>query len=287
MKKKHITTNFVFVILLAIALMYSYEGLQYLEILVLNQTLFAAFPTTSSYLQDNYYQLDCLLMLPMLIIYGILVNKLVLTSEEASLIEQNQRQFKIIGLRKYCVPSKIEILACFIIGCGLNGISSLWFVFADKFLMQYSFWNSSMDSFADAFPEMTLNNAVFDILSVVILGPIVEELLFRGLIFNSLKRFNNGLFPVLFSGILFGIFHVEPVQVVYTTIIGIILGAFYFATKRLDIVILLHIFNNLISTILPEIDNQAFNDISSIVLVLMIIPTFIVLFVYIQRHRRV
>lgn len=280
MKTTHFARSFVLSIILAIALMYSYEGLQFLEILILNHTLFQAYPTISDYLQKNLYQLDCILIIPMLIIYGILVNRFVLSKDDAKPLNPTLRNFKIIGLRKYCVPLKYDIAVCFIIGCGLNGLSSLWFVFADKYLMQFTFWSSSMDSFSDAYPEMTSGNAVFDILSVIILGPIVEELLFRGLIYNALKYVRDGWFPILASGILFGLFHVEPVQVVYTSVIGILLGIIYYGTKRLDIVILVHMFNNLVSTFAPEINSEPAATITSIFIYAMIIPMIIIFIIY-------
>ncbi|MFR7935554.1 MAG: lysostaphin resistance A-like protein, partial [Clostridium perfringens] len=87
--------------------------------------------------------------------------------------------------------------------------------------------------------------------SVVILAPIFEELVFRGIIFNEASKVKGGIFPILVSGLLFGLFHVQPIQIVYTSILGIILAFVYSKTHSLPIVMFLHMLNNL-AAISPE-----------------------------------
>ena len=82
------------------------------------------------------------------------------------------------------------------------------------------------------------------ILSVVVCAPILEEILFRGLIFESCReRFGGGV-AVLISALLFGLVHGVPVQIINAFVVGLIFGYVYLRTGSLLSVILLHVLNN-------------------------------------------
>ena len=62
-----------------------------------------------------------------------------------------------------------------------------------------------------------LQSGWLGILCVAILGPILEELLFRGAVTKVLLKKYNPLTAILISGLIFGIFHMNPAQVVGAT----------------------------------------------------------------------
>ena len=80
--------------------------------------------------------------------------------------------------------------------------------------------------------------------------PVLEELVFRGLIFSILKSRVNLIISIILSSLLFAIGHINPLEINYglfikAFILGIVLAIFY--TKyRLGGVILLHGCYNLI-----------------------------------------
>lgn len=82
------------------------------------------------------------------------------------------------------------------------------------------------------------------ILSVVVCAPILEEILFRGLIFESCRERFGGGAAVLISALLFGLVHGVPVQIINAFVVGLIFGYIYLRTGSLLSVILLHVFNN-------------------------------------------
>lgn len=85
------------------------------------------------------------------------------------------------------------------------------------------------------------------ILSSVVAAPILEEVLFRGLIFESCReRFGRGA-ALLFSALLFGVIHIVPVQMINAFVVGLILGYVYLRTRSLLAVIILHAVNNAIA----------------------------------------
>jgi len=62
------------------------------------------------------------------------------------------------------------------------------------------------------------------ILRIVIIAPIVEELIFRGIIMSGFTRNYNAIFAILFSALLFALFHLNPWQFPAAFALGIILG---------------------------------------------------------------
>ncbi len=91
---------------------------------------------------------------------------------------------------------------------------------------------------------------------VVVVAPIVEETLFRGIIMYGLMRNYKSWYAILLSGILFSLFHLNPWQMTYTFFLGILLGWLMVRTKSLPLTILAHALNNLIVLIsisFPEV----------------------------------
>jgi membrane protease YdiL (CAAX protease family) len=84
------------------------------------------------------------------------------------------------------------------------------------------------------------------LLYICLIGPIVEELIFRGAIMRSLERFGLN-FSIVISSLIFGLFHIFTVQAVFAFFIGMILG--YIASRySLKWSILAHIMINSAAT---------------------------------------
>jgi membrane protease YdiL (CAAX protease family) len=83
------------------------------------------------------------------------------------------------------------------------------------------------------------------ILSSIIVGPFVEEYVFRRIILHRLLTNHSISFSIFFSSILFGLIHVNPIQIVLSLILGVLLGYVYIKTKSFFKVFLLHSTYNL------------------------------------------
>ncbi len=101
-----------------------------------------------------------------------------------------------------------------------------------------------------------MNSGVFVIYFIyaVILGPITEEILFRGMVLKNLSVVDEK-FAIFFSSFLFGLFHENVLQMITATLLGILLAYTAIKTDSIILPTLLHIFNNLyaeISGIIPD-----------------------------------
>ena len=77
-----------------------------------------------------------------------------------------------------------------------------------------------------------------------ILGPITEEIVFRGALLRGLEKYGK-LFAIVVSAVLFGAFHSNVIQGIFTTLAGLLLG--YVAIEySIKWAIVFHIINNLV-----------------------------------------
>lgn len=79
---------------------------------------------------------------------------------------------------------------------------------------------------------------------VAVVAPVVEELIFRGIILQGFRRNYNGLTAVFFSALLFALFHLNPWQFPATFLLGLLLGWIMLRTDNILLAILGHSLNN-------------------------------------------
>ena len=81
-------------------------------------------------------------------------------------------------------------------------------------------------------------------MKVAIIAPIIEELIFRGLILQGFRRNYNGFVAVVMSALLFALFHLNPWQLPATFVLGLLLGWLVIRTNSILLAILGHSINN-------------------------------------------
>lgn len=92
---------------------------------------------------------------------------------------------------------------------------------------------------------------VLVIIQTVILAPLSEELLFRGILYNRLKRYLKGFWlPALISSAVFGLYHFNLAQGIFAFLFGLLLCAVYDKVRNLWACIALHVGGNLVSVVL-------------------------------------
>lgn len=97
---------------------------------------------------------------------------------------------------------------------------------------------------------------------IAIIPPIVEELLFRGMILHSLRRFGDG-FAIVGSAMLFGLYHANFVQIVFAFIAGLVMALVVVRTGSLWTSIIIHFMNNSISFGLEMVQRYAGDQIAN------------------------
>lgn len=100
-----------------------------------------------------------------------------------------------------------------------------WELFGKIFDSDYGWWGAFM--------------------KVAVMAPVVEELIFRGLILHGLKRNYRPATAIVVSALLFSLFHLNPWQMPATFVLGLILGWIMVRTRNILLSIIGHSLNNL------------------------------------------
>lgn len=85
---------------------------------------------------------------------------------------------------------------------------------------------------------------------IAVMPAICEEALHRGLILSSLGSVNNKWLRVLYMGIIFGIFHLDPVRFLPTAILGMALSYVMIETRNIILPVIFHFVNNGLATLI-------------------------------------
>lgn len=132
-------------------------------------------------------------------------------------------------------------------------IVSLVAVFCIGFLLEiFQYMVPVPDSFAKLMEEM-LTNDIFSVITAVVAAPVLEEILMRGIILDGFLKNYGPSKAILWSAVIFGVFHLNPWQAVAGFAAGLILGWLYWQTKSLWLCILLHACNNGVASIQAEV----------------------------------
>ena len=89
-----------------------------------------------------------------------------------------------------------------------------------------------------------------------LISPVTEEIVFRGLVFNRIRRYYPTAAAVIASGVLFGVYHGNLVQGVYGSCMGILLAYVYARMHSLLIPCLFHATANFVVYALAQNEEQ-------------------------------
>lgn len=92
-------------------------------------------------------------------------------------------------------------------------------------------------------------------LATIIVSPISEELVFRGVLLNRLNKVVPVLFSILISSILFASLHSFG-SLISAFVFGLCMAILYFRTQNIFVAILAHFINNVIAETIVFCDSQ-------------------------------
>lgn len=126
--------------------------------------------------------------------------------------------------------------------------------FAISIIMEVIPFPESWFSLYEEIIDATLEGGFIEtFLLVVIFAPIVEEILCRSLIYGRLKQGMPSIIAAIISSIIFGVLHGNPIQAIYTMLIGLMFVVVFERAKSLWVCIYLHLVFNLTAFILSYV----------------------------------
>ncbi len=154
-------------------------------------------------------------------------------------------------------PAWQQVLPALAVTLGLLGTINLWFYFL-------TWLGQSSDLIARLLHEYSEVAGAFSpavgyfwlIFGISILTPIAEELLFRGIIQGELRKAMPEWAAIVIQALVFAAFHMQPIQISYVILPGLLLGLIYAWTRSLWLPIIMHVVFNFFGSVLPALIGQ-------------------------------
>ena len=156
---------------------------------------------------------------------------------------------------------------------GIQGLMALLYVLFEPL------FNQGGGSLTDNLDEATTSLAItfWGALYIAVIGPICEELVFRGAVMRKLERYGSN-FAIIVSSLLFALYHMILFQAVFAFFIGII---FAYAAGRFSLkwAILLHMINNSMAVLATYANSDIVSGILGMSYLVALLVTVIMIIV--------
>ncbi len=96
----------------------------------------------------------------------------------------------------------------------------------------------------EVFLSMADHSLIYAIITAVVLAPILEEIIFRGIVLDGLLKNYSPPKAIIISSLVFAAIHLNPWQFVSAFIGGLFIGWVYYRTRNLAYAIIIHAANN-------------------------------------------
>ncbi len=141
-----------------------------------------------------------------------------------------------------------QIIGGYIVGYSLMYVGSIAGSYIGAIIESYF---PDAQASTNSVQELVLTGEMWvNIIIMVMVGPVVEELLFRKLLCDRLKPYGDWV-TILVTGMMFGVFHGNLTQGIYAFMFGAFLAYVYLRTGNIFITIGYHITANFMGSVLP------------------------------------
>lgn len=139
-----------------------------------------------------------------------------------------------------CKPDKkvdykdfiIPIVGAVVLLCGMY-LPTLWYGYFTTYALHISPTAGNIDL-------STSSSVVMIVIASVFLAPVFEETIYRGVLFNGLRKNGGAVKAVLLTALSFMLMHMSPIQVVFQFALGAMSAVIMNKTRRLLPCVLLH-----------------------------------------------
>ena len=155
------------------------------------------------------------------------------------------------------------------------GVSVIGIFLSGLMLTFFSIFNLSYDVPAMPTPTTTVAK-ILHLISMSVLPAVFEELAFRGILMQSLRR-HGDTFALVTSAVVFSLFHGNLLQLPNTFILGLLIGFFVLRTDSLITGMLMHFFNNFIITVVDMFLISNLSEVEGDFVTLALLGTYVLI----------
>lgn len=140
------------------------------------------------------------------------------------------------------------------------------------------------DGFEQVAEALYGGNLFIEFLAIVIAAPLVEELLFRGIVYKRIREIAGVRMAILLSALYFGVYHMNVVQGIYAFLLGILLAWIGEKYQSLGAPILFHAAANFLSVVCTEWEFSYRMTVVGVLLEILI-STSLMIYAIVRIHR--
>ena len=161
-------------------------------------------------------------------------------------------KFRKKDISEYVPNKKVPMIIIMMSGCLAIGMRFL--VAAYYYLVQnVGIFEKSIQRATEISPELTTVVQVFvAVFGTIIVAPLFEEFLFRGLVMSELLKIMRPWASIILQAILFAVAHGGLFQGMFTFVVGIVLGIIYYRTRSINATVVCHSIFNLSAVLMLE-----------------------------------
>lgn len=156
---------------------------------------------------------------------------------------KSDHRAEVIGL---FAPSKLPLARTLGLGLALLALSWVLETLYTRYVYRMEDAQQLVHLLITSLPN-TPFNFLLKLLTIVVAGPLVEEILFRGYLQNALKAKLPLHVAIVLTALIFGLYHVQLAALPMLTVVGLAIGYFYHYTGSLKWSMALHMLNNLVA----------------------------------------
>jgi hypothetical protein len=151
--------------------------------------------------------------------------------------------------------SKTKLLIVLPIALAMAGLATLYMIGMQVIASYVPKIDELLQGYSDNFAKGNVQpyDTVLYYLSVGLFIPVIEEVLFRGIILQEFMSTMKVKAAVILSSVVFGCMHIQPIQIGYAIMCGLILGIAYVYSNSIYLSILIHSVFNLLGGVMTDI----------------------------------
>ncbi len=143
-----------------------------------------------------------------------------------------------------------------VIALGMLGVAGIYFYLlvrlSDSIPAIKDSLSEYMDMVSDEDITLVREKVLFGV-AVSLIYPVIEEVLFRGIIMQEFLCTMGKVPAIILSGLIFGLMHGQPIQIGYAFICGMILSSVYYFSQSIYVSILTHAVFNFFGTVAVDL----------------------------------
>lgn len=136
-------------------------------------------------------------------------------------------------------------------------------------------------------PE-TVPGIILYVIALTVAPAFIEEIIFRGIVMQSLRRFGD-IFALVSSALIFGIFHLNLIQMPFAFFLSLGIGYLVLRTGSLWVGVIIHFINNSVAVafefLYPHITEEAYYMANSVYNLICVILSVIAIAVLLGKYK--